>query len=120
VQTGGGQRSAFVGSILADRCTATRHKDIFIRLYRNSPVGNPPDVGDLAVARRAKRRPNSTRMRELSMDGIRAGEIAIELPKTFDASLYFIGRLRTPWKRREDCPKNAREARETNAICTIE
>ena len=49
--------------------------------------------------------------------GIRDGEIAIELPSKFDASLYFIGRIRTPWKRREDCPKNGRES---EAICAIE
>ena len=48
--------------------------------------------------------------------GIRDGEVAIELPKTFDAGLYFIGRIRTPWKRREECPKNARES---DAVCTI-
>jgi tRNA (Thr-GGU) A37 N-methylase len=48
--------------------------------------------------------------------GIRDGEIAIELPDKFDASLYFIGRIRTPWTRREDCPKNARES---DAVCTI-
>jgi tRNA-Thr(GGU) m(6)t(6)A37 methyltransferase TsaA len=48
---------------------------------------------------------------------IRAGEVAVALPETFDAGLYFIGRIRTPWKRREDCPKNARES---EAVCTIE
>jgi tRNA-Thr(GGU) m(6)t(6)A37 methyltransferase TsaA len=49
--------------------------------------------------------------------GIRPGEIAIDLPARFDASLYFIGRIRTPWSRREDCPKNARES---DAVCTLE
>jgi tRNA-Thr(GGU) m(6)t(6)A37 methyltransferase TsaA len=49
--------------------------------------------------------------------GVRDGEIAVELPERFDAALYFIGRIRTPWTRREDCPKNARES---DAICTIE
>jgi tRNA-Thr(GGU) m(6)t(6)A37 methyltransferase TsaA len=49
--------------------------------------------------------------------GIRPGEIAIDLPARFDASLYFIGRIRTPWRRREDCPKNARES---DAVCTLE
>jgi tRNA-Thr(GGU) m(6)t(6)A37 methyltransferase TsaA len=49
--------------------------------------------------------------------GIRDGEVAIELPESFDASLYFIGRIRTPWKHRKDCPKNARES---DAICTVE
>ena len=49
--------------------------------------------------------------------GIREGEVAIELPKAFDASHYFIGRIRTPWTRRQDCPKNARES---DTVCTIE
>jgi tRNA-Thr(GGU) m(6)t(6)A37 methyltransferase TsaA len=48
--------------------------------------------------------------------GIREGEIAVELPPGFDAALYFIGRIRTPWTRREDCPKNARES---EAVCTL-
>jgi tRNA-Thr(GGU) m(6)t(6)A37 methyltransferase TsaA len=39
------------------------------------------------------------------------------LPEKSDASLYFIGRIRTPWKTRQDCPKNARES---NALCTVE
>jgi tRNA-Thr(GGU) m(6)t(6)A37 methyltransferase TsaA len=49
--------------------------------------------------------------------GIRPGEVATELPPGFDAGVYFIGRIRTPWTRREDCPKNARES---DAVCTIE
>jgi tRNA-Thr(GGU) m(6)t(6)A37 methyltransferase TsaA len=48
---------------------------------------------------------------------IRPGEVKTALPERFDASLYFIGRIRTPWTRREDCPKNARES---DAVCTIE
>jgi tRNA (Thr-GGU) A37 N-methylase len=48
---------------------------------------------------------------------IRAGEIAVTLPDTFDAGIYFIGRIRTPWARREDCPKNARGS---DAVCTVE
>jgi tRNA-Thr(GGU) m(6)t(6)A37 methyltransferase TsaA len=49
--------------------------------------------------------------------GIRNGEVAVDLPEKYDASLYYIGRIRTPWKERKDCPKNARESQE---ICTIE
>ena len=52
----------------------------------------------------------------MSDEGIRPGEIAITLPETFDAGIYFIGRIRTPWTRREDCPKNARGS---DAVCTI-
>jgi tRNA-Thr(GGU) m(6)t(6)A37 methyltransferase TsaA len=49
--------------------------------------------------------------------GVREGEVAAELPAQFDAGLYFIGRIRTPWKERKDCPKNARES---DAACTVE
>jgi tRNA-Thr(GGU) m(6)t(6)A37 methyltransferase TsaA len=49
--------------------------------------------------------------------GIRKGEVAVPLPETTDAGVYFIGRIRTPWTRREQCPKNARES---DAACTIE
>ena len=47
----------------------------------------------------------------------RDGEVAVELPARFDAGLYFIGRIRTPWHTRDECPKNARES---DAVCTIE
>jgi tRNA-Thr(GGU) m(6)t(6)A37 methyltransferase TsaA len=51
---------------------------------------------------------------------LRPGEIAVALPEVTDAGLYFIGRIRTPWTSRKDCPKNVREARERGAICTVE
>ena len=38
-------------------------------------------------------------------DGIRPGEAAVVPLASFDAQFYFIGRLRTPWRRRRDCPK---------------
>ena len=48
---------------------------------------------------------------------IRPGEQAIDLPAKADAEVYFVGRIRTPWTRREDCPKNARES---ETVCSIE
>ncbi|MFZ1152137.1 MAG: tRNA (N6-threonylcarbamoyladenosine(37)-N6)-methyltransferase TrmO [Xanthobacteraceae bacterium] len=48
---------------------------------------------------------------------LREGEVAVAPPEEFDASLYFIGRIRTPWQSREQCPKNPRES---DAICTVE
>jgi len=48
---------------------------------------------------------------------LRPGEVAVDLPASYDAGLYFIGRIRTPWARREDCPKNSGESQ---AVCTIE
>src|SRR5262245_9358562 len=40
----------------------------------------------------------------------------VTLPAVPDAGVYFIGRIRTPWTRREDCPKNTGES---DAVCTI-
>ena len=53
----------------------------------------------------------------MSDTDIRPGEIAVTLPDNFDAGVYFIGRIRTPWTRRDECPKNARGS---DAVCTIE
>src|SRR5690349_22331594 len=36
----------------------------------------------------------------------RPGEIALELPASYDAGVYFIGRIRTPFKSRGECPKS--------------
>ena len=50
----------------------------------------------------------------------RVGEIALPLdPATMpgDASVVFIGHLRTPWVSRADCPRNGRQTSET---CTAE
>ena len=35
----------------------------------------------------------------------RPGEIAVEHPQASDAWLQYIGRIHTPWQRREDCPR---------------
>lgn len=37
-----------------------------------------------------------------------------------DAHVVFIGRIRSPWKMREDCPKNMGAARETGQAATLE
>src|SRR4029077_10022001 len=96
------------------------HKDIFMPLTEDCKigVGSPPKQTlpgptghDISGAR-----PGEPMNDNDNAFGIRDGEVAIDLPKTFDASLYFIGRIRTPWTRREDCPKNARES---DAICTL-
>jgi tRNA-Thr(GGU) m(6)t(6)A37 methyltransferase TsaA len=49
--------------------------------------------------------------------GVWPGEKTIDLPTQSDAAVYFIGRIRTPWKERKDCPKNARQS---DAVCTVE
>lgn len=36
---------------------------------------------------------------------LRPGEVAIALPAQADAGVYFIGTIRTPWRRRDECPK---------------
>jgi tRNA-Thr(GGU) m(6)t(6)A37 methyltransferase TsaA len=53
-------------------------------------------------------------------DQVRPGEIAVTLPQNFNAGVYFIGRIRTPWTRRRDCPKNPREAGEAESTIEID
>lgn len=56
-------------------------------------------------------------------DSIRPGEIRSSVdPKSQpgDAHLVFIGRARTPWTKREECPKNLRAARERGGHARIE
>jgi tRNA-Thr(GGU) m(6)t(6)A37 methyltransferase TsaA len=51
------------------------------------------------------------------MSTIRPGECATDRPLRADAALTFIGRARTPWTRRQDCPRQgSREGPE----CRIE
>jgi tRNA-Thr(GGU) m(6)t(6)A37 methyltransferase TsaA len=49
--------------------------------------------------------------------GVWEGEVTTDLPGQPDAGLYFIGRIRTPWTERKQCPKNARQS---DAVCTLE
>ena len=48
---------------------------------------------------------------------LREGEVAVEMPKNFDAGLTFIGRIRTPWRSREDTP---RQGSHTGPVCRLE
>ena len=36
---------------------------------------------------------------------IRPGEETVETPGSFDAGIWFVGRIRTPWKTRRECPR---------------
>lgn len=38
-------------------------------------------------------------------DPIRPGEAAVPLPEHADGTVYFIGRIRTPWSARDNCPR---------------
>jgi tRNA-Thr(GGU) m(6)t(6)A37 methyltransferase TsaA len=49
--------------------------------------------------------------------GLRPGEVAVEAPPAADASVRFIGRIRTPWPSRLDCP---RQGRVDGPVCRIE
>ena len=50
-------------------------------------------------------------------DDIRPHEVAVTLPDSTDAGVYFIGRIRTPWKTRDECP---RRGDPEGPICRIE
>ncbi|MCW6509130.1 SAM-dependent methyltransferase [Lichenifustis flavocetrariae] len=49
---------------------------------------------------------------------LRAGEQIADLPASSDASVYFLGRLRTPWSERSQCPR--RGDAETGPLCRVE
>ena len=51
------------------------------------------------------------------LNEIRDGELAVALPPETDASIYFIGRCRTPWTDRLKCP---RQGRLDGPLCQIE
>lgn len=51
------------------------------------------------------------------LNEIRDNEVAVEMPAATDAGLVFIGRIRTPWTSRLDCP---RQGRADGPICRIE
>lgn len=48
---------------------------------------------------------------------MRPGEVSAALPERLDAGLYFIGRIRTPWQRRADCP---RRGAPEGPVCRLE
>jgi tRNA (adenine37-N6)-methyltransferase len=48
---------------------------------------------------------------------LREGEVAVEMPGASDAGLVFIGRIRTPWKSREETP---RQGSHDGPVCRIE
>jgi tRNA-Thr(GGU) m(6)t(6)A37 methyltransferase TsaA len=48
---------------------------------------------------------------------LRDGEVAVDMPGANDAGLVFIGRIRTPWRAREETP---RQGNRTGPICRLE
>ncbi|MBO6777996.1 MAG: tRNA (N6-threonylcarbamoyladenosine(37)-N6)-methyltransferase TrmO [Marinibacterium sp.] len=57
-------------------------------------------------------------MSEQDRYGIRPGEVAVKGPVVSDASLQFIGRIRTPFQTRADCPRQG--DMEAGPVCTLE
>lgn len=50
-------------------------------------------------------------------DPLRPGEAVADIPPAADAALRFIGQVRTPWTRREDCPR--RGDAENGPVCQL-
>ena len=50
----------------------------------------------------------------------RPGEIAFDLPARFDAELFFLGRIRTPWATLAECPKNSAARRDSEATIELD
>ena len=49
---------------------------------------------------------------------LRPGEVTVALPDQYDAGIYFVGRIRTPWKKRSECPRQGDQ--ENGPVCRIE
>lgn len=49
---------------------------------------------------------------------IRPGEVTVEVPSEFDGGVYFLGRVRTPWQTRSECPRQGDP--ENGPVCRIE
>lgn len=49
--------------------------------------------------------------------GLREGERCVEPPAVPDAGVFFIGRIRTPWRTRAECPKRGSL---DGPVCTLE
>jgi tRNA-Thr(GGU) m(6)t(6)A37 methyltransferase TsaA len=49
-------------------------------------------------------------------DDLRPGEVAVALPPSADAGVYFIGTIHTPWRVRGECPKRGSL---DGPVCTI-
>lgn len=49
---------------------------------------------------------------------LRPGEIVVDLPAGFDDGIYFVGRIRTPWKTRSECPRQGDA--ENGPVCRVE
>lgn len=50
----------------------------------------------------------------------RPGEVEIDLPQDFNAGVYYIGRIRTPWTTTSQCPKNSAARRDVVGRVEIE
>jgi tRNA (adenine37-N6)-methyltransferase len=42
----------------------------------------------------------------MSPSDLRPGEVAVEMPASPDAGIYFIGTIHTPWQSRQECPRH--------------
>lgn len=51
------------------------------------------------------------------VQSVRPGEVRTDAPLRADAAITFIGAIRTPWRRREDCP---RQGDRDGPVCRIE
>jgi len=51
------------------------------------------------------------------LSDLRPHEVAVDVPEPGDAHLRFIGRVRTPWTRREQCP---RQGDMDGPLCSLE
>lgn len=77
----------------------------------------------LARTNVAGKQENGAAMMGTNMFELREGEQTLDFDPASsegDARLVFIGRVRSPWTSKSDCPKNMRDARERGGAASVE
>lgn len=62
--------------------------------------------------------PSETKADPAMTGGVRDGESCVPLPEGYQAQIYFVGRARTPWTERAQCPRRGDPVE--GPLCTIE
>ncbi|MFG1417447.1 SAM-dependent methyltransferase [Xanthobacter sp. V0B-10] len=90
------------------------------RLERRTlrPPRRGSDVVSLPEAGLSMTPENDPRSDPAMTGGVRPGEHGIDLPDRYDAHIYFIGRVRTPWRIRAECPRQGDAI--SGPVCTLE
>jgi tRNA-Thr(GGU) m(6)t(6)A37 methyltransferase TsaA len=76
----------------------------------DTPFDHGPQTPQVSAAHQGLRPISAEYSVMAEKSEIRPGEVVVGLPASFDAGVHFIGRIRTPYKTRDECPKNTSQS----------